>query len=166
MKTFQDFLQGVDLDIGTSGRFYCHYLTFRQPIKVLRAYGLRSGHKVRVTLDRSVGQRHPFVFADLARDENKARETGLRISGITEIDKIPWETWITKQKGEQRQKLFTDLNGRRRRRPVTGDNDEMISKLNTMLDEVDGCQISEIECKARRFLLQNITKGRPKATVT
>lgn len=44
--------------------------------------------------------------------------------------------------------------------PQTDDNDEMIFKLNTMLDEVDGCPRSRL----RRFLLQNIAKGRSKAT--
>jgi hypothetical protein len=100
VQNLQNLLQGVDLDIGTFGKIYCHYLVFQLPTKVPRAYGLKSGHKVRVNSDRTVGQRHPFVFTDLARDEDKAREIGLKIKGTTEIDKSPWGTWITHQKGE------------------------------------------------------------------
>jgi len=52
------------------------------------------------------------------------------------------------------------------KRPVTDENNEMIFKLNTMSNEVDGCPMSEVESKARRFILSNATKGRSKATIT
>ena len=89
LRSFQHFLRGVDLDIGTSGKMYCHCLVFQLPAKNLRAHGLKLGHKVRVTLDRTTGQRYPFLFPDLARDENKAREIGLRLEGRTDVDVNP-----------------------------------------------------------------------------
>lgn len=132
-------------------------MVFQLPAKILRAHSLKSGHRVRVTLDRTTGQRRPFTFADLARNEDKAREIGLRLEGTTEVDIRPWGTRLTHHSGEQRNKLITDVNGKRWKRPATDDN-EIIFKLNTMLDEVDGCPRSEIEAKARRFLLQNSVK--------
>jgi len=62
--------------------------------------------------------------------------------------------------------LSRTLIGKRWRRPITDENYEMIFKLNTMLNEVDGCPMSEVESKARRFLLPNATKGHLKATIT
>lgn len=88
-------------------------MVFQLLVKILRAHGLKFGHKVRVTLDRTTGQRHPFLFADLARDEDKAREIGLRLEGTTEVDVSPWGTWLTHQNGEQRKKLIKDMNGKR-----------------------------------------------------
>ena len=89
VQTFQHFLRGVDLDIGTSGKMCCHYLVFQPPAKTLRAHGLKFGRKVRGTLKRITGQRRPFLFADLARDEDQAREIGLRLEGTTEVDVSP-----------------------------------------------------------------------------
>ena len=152
--------------MGTSGKTYCHYLVFQLPAKILRAHGLNFGHKVWVTLDRTIGQRYPSLYVDLTRDEDKAREIGLRLEGTTEADVSPWGTLLTHQNGEQRKKFIKDFNGKRWRRPATDENYEMISKLNTMLDEIDGCPMSEIESKARRFLLPNAIKGRSKATIT
>lgn len=103
---------------GTSGKTYCHYMVFQLPAKILRAHSLKSGHKVRVTLNWTTGQCHPFAFADLARDEDKAREIGLRFEGTTEVNKRPWGTRLTHQSGEQRNKLITDVNGKRWKRPA------------------------------------------------
>lgn len=85
-------------------------MVFQLPVKILHAHGLKFGNKVRVTLDRTTGQRHPFLFADLARDEDKAREIGLRLEGTTEVDVSPRRAWLTHQNGEQRKKLIKDFD--------------------------------------------------------